>query len=636
MSLDQNATTSEERGQISIHAENILPIIKRWLYSEKEIFIRELVSNAADAILKLQKLALIGETSKEIPDAQITVAIEKDEGGKGRLIITDTGLGMTADEIKKYINQVAFSGLSDFLEKYKDKDDSQQVIGHFGLGFYSAFMVASKVEIDTLSFRDGATAAHWSSEGSTEFVLSPSNRQTIGTSIILHIADDSPEMLEEETVRQLLERYCQFIRYPIKLAGEVVNEPTPLWTKNPTELTDKDYVDFFHKLFPMSPDPLFWIHLNVDYPFNLKGVLYFPKLKHELDASQGEVKLYCNQVYVADNTKELIPEFLTLLKGVVDCPDLPLNVSRSYLQSDPTVRKISEHITKKVADKLTGMAKTDRENYEKFWDDIHPFIKFGMLRDHKFFERMQEHLIFKTSAGGHVTLADYAERNKGKLDDGTVLYCSDPAAQAAYLGMLKDHGMEAVIADTMIDTHFIPYFEMQTGRKWKFKRVDADLAAHLIESTESSVVIDANDQKTAAEKVEKIFRDHLAATKVKIRVETLKSEKIPAMLMVDEQVRRMKDMAKGGGMGGLNMFGGESGAEQTLVVNAKSPAVKNLVKLSMSFNRDEEVKMMVDQIYDLAWLQQGEFTGDTMQAFIDRSTKILGRLGGGEKDAAKP
>lgn len=613
-----------ESGHISIHAENILPIIKRWLYSEKEIFLRELVSNAADAILKLQKLALIGEAKGDLPEAEIQIAVDKE---KGQIVITDTGLGMTADEIKKYINQVAFSGLHDFLDKYKDKDDSQQVIGHFGLGFYSSFMVAHKVEIDTLSFREGAEAAHWSCDGSTEFVLSKSDRKAIGTSIVLHVAEDSKEMLDEGMLRMLVMRYCAFIRYPVKIAGEMVNDPSPLWTKSPASLTDQDYQEFFRKLFPGSPDPLFWIHLNVDHPFNLKGVLYFPKLKHELEASQGEVKLYCNQVYVADNTKELIPEFLTLLKGVIDCPDLPLNVSRSYLQNDPTVRKISEHISKKVADKLSGMAKTDFATYEKYWDDIHPFVKFGMMRDQKFCERMQDHVIFKLSGkdAGHATLAQYQERMKDKVEDGTVLYCTDPKAQAAYLRMLDEHGMQAAIADTMIDLHFIPYFEMQTGRKWKFKRVDADISQHLVDAKPSDLIVDAGSAKTAAEIVDKLFRDHLAQTKVKIRVEGLKSDKVPAMLIQDEAARRLKDMVKANAS--MAMFAAGTPDERTLVVNQNSPAIKNLLNLAMSFGREDEIKLVVNQIYDLAWLQQGEFTADMMQNFIDRSTAILGRLG---------
>lgn len=609
-----------ESGHISIHAENILPIIKRWLYSEKDIYLRELVSNAADALTKLAKLALVGEVPSEPPEAKITVTVDKP--GK-RLIITDTGLGMTEDEIKRYINQVAFSGISDFLEKYKDKDDAHQVIGHFGLGFYSAFMVATKVEIDTLSYKEGAAAVHWSCDGSTAFTMEPSERREVGTSIILHIADDSLDMLDEAAVKALLTRYCAFIRYPIEIGGSVVNDPRPLWTRAPSELTDKDYEDFYYKLFPGSAAPLFWVHLNVDYPFNLRGVLYFPKLKNELEGASGEIKLYCNQVYVADNVKELIPEFLTLLKGVVDCPDLPLNVSRSYLQTDPTVHRIAEHITKKVADRLAGMAKTEREAYEKFWDDIHPFVKFGMMRDAKFAERMQEHILWRSAHGKHLTLAEYAQSMEGKLDANVVLYCADPNAQAAYLTMLKDHGLDAVIADAMIDQHFISFFEMHTQRKWKFQRVDAEVSKHLLDA-ESSLIVDSKDYKTTAEKVEKLFRDFLSRERVKVRVERFKSDKVPAVLVFDEQQRRMKEMAKHPAFAALAAGLPD---DHTLVVNQSSPAIQNLARLAVSFNRDEEVKLIVNQIYDLAWLQQGELTADMMQSFIARSTAILGRLG---------
>ncbi len=622
----------KESGHISIHAQNILPIIKKWLYSEKEIFVRELVSNAADAILKLQKLSLVGEVTQEIPEAKITVGVDKE---KGTVWIKDTGLGMTADEIKKYINQVAFSGVSDFLEKYKDQDSDHQVIGHFGLGFYSAFMVAKKVEIDTLSYKEGSKAAHWSCDGSTEFELSDSDRTEIGTTITLHIADDAGEdsadstkqMLQVDHIQMLLMRYCAFIRFPIELEGKVVNDPKPLWTKSPSTLNDKDYLDFFHKLFPASPDPLFWIHLNVDHPFNLKGILYFPKLAHELDASQGEIKLYCNQVYVADNIKELIPEFLTLLKGVVDCPDMPLNVSRSYLQNDPVARKISEHITKKVADKLTGLAKTEREAYQKYWEDIHPFVKFGMLRDHKFAEKLQDHVLFKASSGDFYTVQEYLDKMKDRLEENTVLYASDPKTQASYLTMLREHDLDAVIADTMIDSHFIPFLESQLGRKVHFKRVDSDVTSHLIDKKNSDIVLNAQDQKTSTEAIEKIFRDHLEKTKVKVRVEALKSEKVPAMLLGDEFSRRMRDMTKSRGGSAMASYMAGIEPEETLLINKNSPAIKNLLRLSLQFNRGDDVKMLVNQIYDLAWLQQGSFTAEMMQNFVDRTSRILGRYG---------
>ncbi|MCX6125532.1 MAG: molecular chaperone HtpG, partial [Proteobacteria bacterium] len=464
-----------ETGNISIHAENILPIIKRWLYSEKDIFIRELIANAADAVTKLAKLSVMGEVKRETPEAKITVTIDKEAK---TLTISDAGLGMTADEVKKYINQVAFSGVKDFVAKYQDKADEQQIIGHFGLGFYSSYMVATKVEIDTLSYQEGAEPAHWECDGSTEFSMGPGKRTTIGTDIILHIGEDSTEMLEQFKVRELLMRYCAFIKHPIELAGEVVNDPNPIWTKAPSTLTDKDYIDFFNKVFPHQPEPLFWIHLNVDHPFNLKGILYFPKLRHELEASQGQVKLFCNQVFVADNCKELIPEFLTLLKGVIDCPDLPLNVSRSYLQNDPTVQKISEHIIKKVADKLTGMAKTELDTYKKYWDDIQPFVKFGMLRDNKFYDRMVEHLLFKCASGEYKNLDQYLESNKEKAQ-GKIIYASDSNAQAPMIKMLQDEGIEVVMAETFIDSHFLPFVEMQSGRKYSFQRVDAGITSLL-------------------------------------------------------------------------------------------------------------------------------------------------------------
>jgi molecular chaperone HtpG len=607
-----------ETGHISIHAENILPIIKRWLYSEKEIFIRELVANGADAMTKLQKLSLLGEVKTTVPDSKITISINKDAK---TVTISDTGLGMTVDEVKKYINQVAFSGVKDFVAKYQDKADDQQIIGHFGLGFYSAYMVASKVEIDTLSYQEGATAAHWECDGSTEFKLSPGRRTTIGTDIILHIADDSVEMLEESKLTELLDRYCAFIRYPIEIGGNVVNEPNPIWTKAQSTLTDKDYIDFFHKVFPGSPDPLFWIHLNVDHPFNLKGVLYFPKVRHEFEASQGQVKLYCNQVFVADNCKELIPEFLTLLKGVIDCPDLPLNVSRSYLQTDPTVRKISEHIIKKVADKLTGMSKTELDSFKKYWDDIHPFVKFGMLRDSKFYDRMIEHVLFKTTTNDYLTLDQYVERNKDKTDS-SIIYASDSQAQSGIIQMLTNESVDVILAETFIDSHFLPYVEMQSARKYKFARVDSDITKHL-KDTSVTELVDPLDNKKPSEKLDELFRKYLTKQNVKVKVEAFKSATLPGMLMVDESMRRLKDMMRASPTGGNdNPFGDE----HTLIVNQSNPAIKKLLDLSKSIGKDDDIQMAVDHVYDLAYLQQGKFTADMMQKFVDRSTKLLERI----------
>ena len=620
-----------ETGHISIHAENILPIIKRWLYSEKEIFIRELIANASDAITKLAKLSLVGEVSTEVPEAKITVKIDKEAK---TLTICDTGLGLTADEIKKYINQVAFSGVKDFVAKYQGKEDDQQIIGHFGLGFYSSYMVATSVEINSLSYQAGSIAAHWRCDGSTEFSLGPSAKTTIGTDITLHIADDSTEMLEEFKVGELLNKYCAFIRYPIELNGVVVNDPVPLWNRSASELNDKDYTDFFHKLFPGSPDPLFWIHLNVDYPFNLKGILYFPRVKHEMDASQGQVKLYCNQVFVADNCKELIPEFLMLLKGAIDCPDLPLNVSRSYLQNDKTVELISQHISKKVADKLTGMAKTDAESFKKYWGDIHAFVKFGMLKDSKFYDRMIDHVVYRCASGEYLTFAQYAEKMSDRMKDkseGSVIYASDESSQAALIRMVQDVEIDVMIADAMIDMHLLPYVEMKSGRKYKFLRVDADLSKHLVDLEASNLVLDPKDQKSAADKIDEIFRNYLTREKVKIRVEALKSGKVPAMLTIDENVRRYSDMSRAMTGGGESPWKNGLGEEFTLIVNRNNPAIQNLLKLSSAFNKEAEMKMIVEQVFDLAWLQMGQaakFTPEMLQSFIDRSSSILERLGG--------
>lgn len=608
-----------ESGHISIHAENILPIIKRWLYSEKEIFIRELVANATDAMTKLAKLSLIENVTRSIEEPKVLINIDRD---KKTVTISDFGLGMTAEEVKKYINQVAFSGVKDFVAKYQEKSDEQQIIGHFGLGFYSAYMVSTTVEIDTLSYQDGSEPVSWSCDGTTEFKMGPGTRSKVGTDIILHIGEDSLEMLEVSKLRELLDRYCAFMKFPIDLQGTVVNDPTPIWTKAPSTLNEKDYKDFYHKVFPFQPDPLFWIHLNVDHPFNLKGVLYFPKLKHELDASQGQVKLFCNQVFVADNCKELIPEFLTLLKGVIDCPDLPLNVSRSYLQNDPTVKRIAEHIIKKVADKLSGMAKTDLETYKKYWDDIQPFVKFGMLREEKFYDRMIEHLIFKTSSEAYVTLDQYLEKNKDKTNN-KVLYTSDHASQATMIELLKTSEIDVLMAETYIDSHFIPYVEMKSSRKYAFERVDSNIAA-LLKDNQSVDIVDPTDNKKLSEKIDELFRKHLTRTNVKVKVESLKSQDLPSILSMDESMRRIKEMSRN------SPFGASDNpweAEHTLVVNQNSEAIRNLVTLAKTFNKEEDVKLVVDHVYDLAWLQQGKFDAQMMKSFVDRSSKIIERLG---------
>lgn len=610
-----------QTGQLSIHAENILPIIKKWLYSEKDIFLRELVSNAIDAMHKVNKIVTTDELRDNIGDSKVSIKIDKEAK---TLTITDTGIGMTAEEVKKYIAQVAFSGVQDYVEKYQGKEDDQQIIGHFGLGFYSCFMVASKVEVDTLSCRKDTEAVRWVSEGKIDYTLEESSRTEPGTSIVLHIGEDSTEMLEVATLRQILNKYCSFMPYPVELDGEVINEAQPLWTKSPSELEDKDYIEFFHKLFPMSPDPLFWIHLNVDFPFKLKGILYFPKLKHELDASQGEVKLFCNQVYVADNCKELLPEFLTLLKGAIDCPDLPLNVSRSHLQNDPHVRKISQHILKKVGDKVVGLAKTEEENYKKYWDDIAPFLKFGMMRENSFHERLIDHVLFKTTEGTYLKLQEYIDNN-GEKTDKKLLYTTDPAAQASYIELHKSMGIDVIVADSMIDAHFLQHIEMQSGRTHVFQRVDAELTKQLVDEDKAKTeLVDPTDNKTATQKLEEIFRQNLEREKVKVQVQTLKSEDLPGVLIFDENMRRIREMAKFS-PGGLDQAITDD--EHTLVVNASAPVVKSLLDLQKSFNKEEDIREIVNHIYDLAFLQQGQFDKGMMQKFIKRSSTLLSKVG---------
>lgn len=610
---------SAETGRISIDAENILPIIKKWLYSEKEIFLRELVANAADAMHKLHKLSMLGEETRELVEFAITITCDRDAK---TLTIADTGIGMTADEIKRYINQVAFSGLQDFVAKYQDKEAHQQVIGHFGLGFYSSFMVAERVEIDTLSCRQGTEAVRWSCDGSINFSLAPSTRQEHGTSIILHISAESHEMLQEATLQGILQKYCAFIKYPIRLGGKTVNDPTPLWTKSPSQSGDKDYLDFFHQLFPTSPDPLFWIHLNVDYPFVLQGILYFPRLRHELDAAQGEVKLYCNQVYVADNVKELIPEYLMLLKGALDCPDLPLNVSRSHLQNDQQVRTISRHVAKKVADRLVGMAKTAAEDFQKYWPDMHTLIKYGMLRDETFHDKLLPHVIYATTKGEFLALDAYLEKNRDKTD-GKIVYASDTNTQAAYVQMFENEGIDVLIANTLIDGHFISFVEQRSSRKYSFKRIDSDITASL--TSAASKIVDPHDNKDEGEKIGDLFRKALTHPRVKVKVEKLKLADVPAMLIFDENARRFAEMAR------LERQEHHSplANEHTLVVNQSNGAIKKLLAMAALAQKEKDVALMVNQIYDLARLQHERLPAAMMKDFITRSATILERMGGG-------
>lgn len=537
------------KGNISVDSENLFPIIKKWLYSDKDIFLRELVSNGCDAVTKLKKLASIGEAQiDENEKFKVTVSIFKDAK---KLVISDNGIGMTAEEIDKYINQIAFSGASDFLSKYKEEDDKgSQIIGHFGLGFYSAFMVADSVEIDSLSYQDGAKAAKWTCDGSMEFDLTDGDRTERGTSITLNIAEDSEEFLEESKIRQILHKYCAFL--PIEIYVEVpedkhedhcdcghdhdheheddtpsepkpINNTTPLWMKKPSECTDEEYKEFYRNVFMDFNEPLFWIHLNVDYPFNLKGILYFPKINHEFAGQEGQIKLYNNQVFVADNVKEVIPEFLMLLKGVIDCPDLPLNVSRSFLQNDGYVKKISSHITKKVADKLTSIYNNERENYEKYWDYINIFIKYGCLRDEKFYEKVKDVIIYKDIDGKYLTLDEYLDGKEEK----DVYYVSDPQTQSQYINMFKNQGLNAVVLPSMMDTHFISLVEMkQPGVK--FKRIDSAIN-DISDNTEKD-----DSTKEQEEKLIEKFKNEIKDDTLKIEVQSLKDDSIPAVILLGE------------------------------------------------------------------------------------------------------
>ena len=618
-----NSTATKEETKLSIHADNILPIIKKWLYSDKEIFIRELVSNAVDACNKIKHLSLIGDYTGELGELEINIKID---AKKKTLSFIDTGIGMTREEIKKYINQIAFSGAEDFLSKYKDNKEENQIIGHFGLGFYSSFMVSDEVEIISKSYQD-EPAIHWVNKGDHDVSIEDVDKKDRGTEIILHISSEEKEFLEEHRVREVIQKYCNFLPFPIKLNDKVINDQHPLWLKSPRDVADEEYKEFYNKLFPMEGEPLFWIHLDVEVPFRLKGILYFPKLKHELDTTKGRIKLYCNQVFVSDNSKDIIPEFLTLLQGSLDIPDLPLNVSRSYLQNDPYVQKISSHITRKVADKLESIFKKDRELFEKSWDDIHIFVKYGMLRDEKFFEKLKEITLYKTTDGVYKTLEEYKEKNKGilKEKDGKqiILYASDEKEQATYISMIKSQGMEALILNSMIDIHYIQFLEMKDG-KISFSRVDSDTHDSLTEEEEKAKIVDG-DNKTTDDTIKELFEKELKEgnEKLKIEVKTLKSENTPGMIVLSEFMRRFKEM---------NMMYNKPDEKEdifgdhTLVVNDANPTVKKILYLSNASENADKIKMLVNHVYDLALMSQNNLKGDRLINFINRSNEIMNLL----------
>ena len=658
-----------KKGSLSITSENIFPVIKKWLYSDHDIFYRELVSNGCDAITKLKKLELIGEYERpEDMDYKIQVSVNPNEK---TIKVTDNGLGMTEGEIDKYINQIAFSGVQDFLEKYKDKANEDQIIGHFGLGFYSAFMVADKVTIDTLSYQKDAKPVHWESEGGINFEMAEGDKEQVGTTITLYLNEDSHEFCNEYRAREVLDKYCAFMPVPIFLDNETaepqyetiekdeltdkdtivetvvepakteekenedgtketvevepsrekykilkrpvaLNDVSPLWNKHPNECTAEDYKAFYRKVFMDYKEPLFWIHLNMDYPFNLKGILYFPKINMEYDSLEGTIKLYNNQVFIADNIKEVIPEFLMLLKGVIDCPDLPLNVSRSALQNDGFVKKISDYITKKVADKLSGMCKTDRENYEKYWDDIAPFIKFGYIKDEKFAEKMGDYILFKNLDGKYLTFTDCLEENKEKHEN-TIFYVTNEKEQSQYINLFRQEGIDAVLLPHNIDSPFISHME-QKHEGVKFLRIDTDLNAAFKEEVKE----DDEEFKKSSEELTELFKKALSNDKLDIKVEKMKNEGVASMITVSEETRRMQDMMKMYNMGGMDpsMFGGTG---ETLVLNANHPLVKYVLNNKESQNTDK----ICEQLYDLASLSHGPLSPERMTKFVSRSNEIM-------------
>lgn len=684
---------TEKHGNLSIDSDNLFPIIKKWLYSDHDIFYRELISNGCDAITKLKKLDMMGEYSLPADyKGKIQVLVNPDEK---TIKIIDNGLGMTADEVEEYISRIAFSGATDFIEKYKDKSNDDQIIGHFGLGFYSAFMVADEVTIDTLSYKEGSTPVHWSCDGGTEYNMEDGDMDDVGTEITLYLNDDCLEFANEYRAREVIEKYCSFMPTEIYLAKEnapeeyetidkadkrdtdtvieeihedakyeekendkgekeqvevspakdqlkivkrpvPLNDTTPLWTKSPNECTDEEYKEFYRKVFLDYKEPLFWIHLNMDYPFNLKGILYFPKINTEYDSIEGTIKLYNNQVFIADNIKEVIPEFLMVLKGVIECPDLPLNVSRSALQNDGFVQKISEYISKKVADKLSGMCKTDKENYEKYWDDISPFIKFGCLKDEKFCEKMSDYVLFKNLDHKYMTLKECIEKNGGKAEpeektEGenaeqsaekketektTIYYVTDEQQQSQYINMFKKEGLDAVILSHNIDSPFITQME-QKNEHIKFQRIDADLTDHFKEDV-SEEEKEAFKEKT--DSLVEIFRKALGNDKLEVKVEKMKDENVASMITLSEESRRMQEMMKMYGMSGMDpsMFG----TNATLILNANHPLVEYVV----AHKDGENTEMFCHQLYDLAMLAHKPLSPEEMTEFVKRSNEIMMKL----------
>ena len=608
------ATVQAEKGQLSIHTDNIFPIIKKFLYSDHEIFLRELVSNSVDATQKLKKLAGFGEFNGELGELKVTVKL--DEAAK-TITISDRGIGMTADEIKKYINQIAFSGAAEFVEKYKEKEDTRgNIIGNFGLGFYSSFMVAKEVEIITKSYQEGAEAARWVCDGSTEFSIEATEKADRGTDIILHIAEDSEEFLSKYRLSEILEKYGKFLPVEIEFDDKIINNPNPIWVKQPSELKDEDYLNFYKELHPMSEDPLFWIHLNVDYPFNLTGVLYFPKLKNDFSAKREKIQLYSRQVFITDEVKDVVPDFLTLLHGVIDSPDIPLNVSRSYLQSDSNVKKISGYITRKVADKLADIFRNDRESYEKKFDDIGLFVKYGMISDEKFSDKAKEYCLIKNIEGKHFTFEEYAAKikeNQTDKDEKIVwLYASDVQKQDAYIQSAQKRGYDVLVFDSVIDPHFINGIEYKL-EKTSIKRVDADTLDKLIEK---EIKLESVLSKDDEEKAKKLFEDTLGgAPKLTISVEPMPTDELPIVITIPEFIRRMNDMAATSGQ--KSMFG-DMPTMLNVAINANHPVTQKILKAG-----EDEQKQLIRHAYNLALLAQGMLSGSELTAFVQQAAARL-------------
>jgi len=657
-----------EQGTISIHTENIFPIIKKWLYSDHEIFLRELISNAVDAMQKMKMVSLAGEYSGEVGEPEIVIAIDKD---KKQLTITDNGIGMTADEVKQYITQVAFSSAEEFVEKYKDSSD-QAIIGHFGLGFYSSFMVSQKVEIDTLSYKEGAEAVHWSCEGNTDYQLEASEWSQRGTKITLTLMEEEQEYLEEARIKSLVKTYCDFMPVPIQLGEEQINKQKAPWKESPSSLTDQDYLEFYRYLYPFQEDPLLWVHLNTDYPFIVNGILYFPKLKPDIDVTKSQIKLFCNQVFVSDNCAEVIPQFLMPLQGVIDSSDIPLNVSRSFLQNDRTVRRIADYIAKKVGDRLKSLYRDDRENYIRCWQDLGTFVKFGAINDDKFKKQVEDILVYRTTAhleaakeapvdppaektedqqdawaetsaedstdspaasseSPHTTLKEYLERNKERHEN-QVYYSTDEVNQATYVSLLKNQGLEVLFMDTFIDTHFVPFLEREYTDV-KFARVDADLDETLIDQDQAAEIVDPTTNQTRSEVIKALFEKSLDKPNLTIRTEALKSDNPqgapPAMVLLPESARRMQEM-----MAMMQQQTMQFPTEYTLLVNTSHPLIQNLLTLSQGSvvqtggqsPSAELANQICHHVYDLALMAQKGFDAEGMQTFTERSNQVLTRL----------